>query len=339
MTQPFDFSILVPVCHGGRFLYQSLCSLRDTDFPHHRFEVLIAGLEGDEQSKGIVVSEAGSASYSVRYLECSGRNRAGRLNQACFAAKGKILAFADDDCVFFPDWLTQIEHALKLRDNVGVIGGKDDLRGETSSFGIALDYVLNSFWGTGGVRTGQGRIGQYYPKLWNMAIPRDVAMGVAIGDEKGYLQIFKESLDIHEDVDLANRIKKAGKRVIFAPEVRIGHCRDTTFHAFFRRNMVMARTCKNLGVHHFPHIMLATFIMSITVLTMFALIFPPLRNVLAIVTGIYVAVLLLSAFGGFKRTRRWSMLVMIPWLLFSLHLSRGLGYLFPRNNRKASGES
>jgi glycosyltransferase involved in cell wall biosynthesis len=337
MTQPLDFSILLPVCHGGKFLQQSLCSLHNIDFPHHRFEVLVAGFKDDEQSRSIVESEAGVASYSVRYIGCSGMNRAGLLNQACSAAKGNTLAFADDDCIFFPDWLTKLEHALKHKNNIGVIGGEDNLIGDTSSFDLALDHVLNSFIGTGGVRKGQGsRIGKYYPKLWNMAVPRDVAISVAKRNENGVLHIFNESLDVHEDVDLANRIERAGKRVIFASEVRIGHCRDTTFTSFFLRNMAMARTCKSIGVHHIPHIMLAIFILSIAVLAIFSSIFPPLRNVIGIVTGIYVAVLLVSAFGGFAHTRRWSMLVMIPVLLVSLHFARGLGYLFPWNNQRSS---
>jgi glycosyltransferase involved in cell wall biosynthesis len=336
MTQSLDFSILLPVCHGGQFLYKSLCSLRDIDFPHHRFEVLVAGLKGDEQSKSIVEREAGLASYSIRYIECSGMNRAGLLNQACSVAKGDTLAFADDDCIFFPDWLKKLEHALKLENNSGVIGGEDNLVGDASSFDLALDYVLNSFLGTGGVRKGQGsRIGKYYPKLWNMAVPRDVAFHVTVKNKEGIPSVFNESLTVHEDVDLANRIERAGKRVIFAPEVRIGHCRDTTFTAFFLRNMAMARTCKSLGVHNIPHIMLTIFILSIGLLAIFSSIFPPLLNVFSIVTGLYVAVLLGSALRGFKRSRRWSMLVLIPLLLFSLHLSRGLGYLFPWNNRKA----
>jgi GT2 family glycosyltransferase len=332
MTQPLDFSILLPVCHGGQFLCNSLRSLRDIDYPHHRFEVLIAASKGDEQSKSIVESEARSASYSVRYFECSHRNRAGGLNQACSDAKGKTLALADDDGVFFPDWLKKLERVLIIKDNVGVIGGAEDLIGDTASFGLALDHVLNSFLGTGGVRSGQGsRIGKYYPKLWNRAIPWDVATSVAVRNEKDDLEIFNESLDVHEDVDIAHRIVQAGKRVIFAPEVRIGHYRDTTFKSFYLRNMAMARTCKKLKVHQFPHIMLAIFIMGLSVLTIFSLLFPLLWNVMGIVMGIYFAVLLISAFRGFAQTRRGSMIIMIPLLLFSLHHSRGLGYLFSWN--------
>ena len=340
ITQPLDFSILLPVCHGGKFLHQCLCSLRDIDFPHDRFEVLVAGFKDDEESKNIVESEAGLAAYSVRYLAYPEMNRAGLLNQACSAAKGNTLAFADDDCVFFPDWLTKLEYALNHKNNIGVIGGEDCLIGDTSSFGLALDHVLNSFLGTGGVRKGQGsRIGKYFPKLWNMAIPRDVARSVALRNEKAYVHIFNESLNVHEDVDLVNRIERSGKQVLYAPEVRIGHYRDTTFTSFFHRNMGMARACKDLGVHHIPHIMLASFVLSITVLAVLSWILPPLRNVLGIVTGTYVAVLLFSAFGGFRHTKRWSMFFMVPVLLASLHIARGLEYLFPWNNKKALEKS
>ena len=61
-----------------------------------------------------------------------------------------------------------------------VITGLDRTGTNEPTFNIALDYVLNSFAGTGGLRSKKGpRVGKYYPKLWNMAILREVALGVS----------------------------------------------------------------------------------------------------------------------------------------------------------------
>lgn len=334
MTMRPEFSIILPVCHGGSFLRSALRALWRLDFPPALFEVLVAGADEDNESREIVEDEAATAKYNVRYIECIDSNRSRKLNAACAVARGRVLAFADDDCIFLPDWLQKLSEVLEREPEVGVVGGKDELESNGSAFDIALDSVLNSFSGTGGLRSAAGpRVGKYYPKLWNMAVPHDVALKVALKTEKGVPHVFNESLTVHEDVDLAERIEHSGKRIVFVPEVRIRHYRDTTLLSFVRNNFNIARTSRALGVHRLPHVALATFVFGTPALAVASFFLYPLRIVLLIFMGMYIATLLASAIRGFRRTRNLQVLAIIPWLLVSLHLARGLGYLFPWRSR------
>lgn len=329
MSRELEFSIILPVCHGGRFLRDALSSIRKVDYSPELFEVIVAGLNGDEESLGITDAEASRSQFDVKYVGCDKPNRSRMLNIAFANSSGRVLVFADDDCLFRDDWLRKFNDVFKREPGLGIVGGEDVLEHSGSAFDTALDSILNSYLGTGGLRKGgRLRAGKYYPKLWNMALPRDVACGVALKAEDGR-HVFDESLDVHEDVDLANRVERSGRPIVFAPEVRVGHARDTTWPGFVSRNFTMARTSRSLGVHRMPHMALAAFATGMPALAVASVFVPQVRHMFLIVAGLYGAALLTLAVRSFLRTRRLGVVVLVPLLLVSLHLARGIGYMFP----------
>jgi GT2 family glycosyltransferase len=293
MNPDLHFSIILPVCHGGAFLSAALDSIRKLDYPPEQVEVIVK----------------------------EGANRSASLNAACAEARGKWLAFADDDCVLGADWLKRLRAVTEREPDAGMIGGVDELVTDGSAFDLALDSVLNSFWGTGGLRRGAGvRAGRFYPRLWNMAIARDAIAPMGP-------RVFDEGLDVHEDVELAERIRKAGRRIVFAPDWRIGHRRDTTYRSFVRRNFGMGKVSGQHGIHRLPHSVLAAFAVGMPLLVFGSWIMAPLRPALTVAAAAYGAVLLLCAVAGFVRARNSKVLAIIPALLVSCHFARGAGYL------------
>jgi GT2 family glycosyltransferase len=303
MSSDLHFSIILPVCHGGELLRAAMDSIRKLDYPPEQFEVIVK----DET------------------------NRSAALNAACGEARGKWLAFADDDCVLWPDWLKALRAVTEREPDAGMIGGVDELVTDGSAFDLALDSVLNSFWGTGGLRRGAGvRAGRYYPRLWNMAIARDAIVPMLP-------RVFDESLDVHEDVELAERIRRAGRRIVFAPDWRVGHRRDTNYGSFVRRNFGMARVAGRTGIHRLPHTVLAACVIGALLFVPGSLFIAPLQPVLMFTAGVYGAVLLFCAVVGFVRARKLKVLAIIPALLVSCHFARGAGYLAGLASRRRAG--
>jgi glycosyltransferase involved in cell wall biosynthesis len=326
-----EFSVIIPVFHGGFFLHKSLVSMRQVNYPLHCFEVLVAGTRDNDQSRKMVEDEAATAEFYLRYIECANPRRSSQLNAACAVARGRVLVFADDDCIFLPDWLNEIHQALQREPNIGAIGGTDQLEHNGSAFALALDWILSSPLVTGHLRQStKPGIVKYYPKLYNMAVPHSVALDVALGGKEGIPRVFDTRLLVHEDVELANRIEQTGKQLVFAPKVCVGHYRNTAFRSFVMRNFNLARTSRRLGVHRLPHMLLAIFFLGMVAVAICSVFFRPLRSVLLIYIAIYVVSVLISAISALKRTKRVSMLALVPLLLASLHLTRALGYLFPR---------
>lgn len=279
-----EFSVIVPVVHGGRFLEETLGSLRALDYPADEFEVLPA----------------------------EGASRGAALNAACRRARGRVLVFTDDDCIVPRDWLRVLRAALARDRNVGVIGGRDELAPAGSAFDRAMDFVLNSFLGTGNLRHGDRRgAGRYYPKLWCMAVPREAA--AAVEDGQGLL--FDEKLPLGEDMDLAARVERAGSRIAYAPEWVVAHHRETTWGSFARRSFLSGRVSRALGLQALPHALLSVLAV--------ALFWPP--SLLA-----YLAVLAAEGVRALIVTGSAAAAALVPGLLATCHVARALGWLSGR---------
>lgn len=339
MSPEIEFSVIIPICHGGPFLKAALESIALLNYPREQFEILFTGLQSDKELRQFVESDLVNRAIDISYIGVASSNKSVQLNAAISRARGRTLVFADDDCVFFPDWLQKIRSVLDKESDTGAIGGRDRTGEDGSSFSIALGCVLNSFMGTGGIRGRSGlSLGKYYPRLWNMAVPREVALSVLIRDPEGRIQVFDERLDVHEDVELMHRIEKAGKRIIHAPDVIVMHSRDTTLRSFARRSFNMARTCRSIGVHRFPHLCMAAFAVCFILLLAGSMLTDWPRMPLALISLVYGAILIVSAVACFMRSKLPCVFVFLPLLLTVLYFSRGLGYLFPWPGRSSGRE-
>ena len=339
MTREIEFSVILPVVHGGNFLKKALVSLRKMDYPSDRFEVLIAGHIYDKESFEIVNIASKKVEFDIRYIGCIDSKRSVELNAAFEVARGCILVFADDDCMFYPDWLQRLHEVMEHDPNAGIIGGSDELIENQSAFNQALDYVLNSPYGTGAMRGSKSPgIGKYYPKLWNMAIRYETASKVTFKTNRGLSKLFNESLIVYEDVELAKRIQESGGKTSYVPELSIKHYRDTNITSFIKRNFNMARTCRSLGIHRLPHILGLISLVILIVLLTSSFFFQCIRIAFLIYLVLYIILLTVSAAIGFIMKRRLSLLIIVPLLLISLHLSRVLGYLFPWHYKSMSEE-
>lgn len=327
------FSVIMPVCHGGQLLIKALACLRGLEFPSGEIEVIVCDVESDADSGGAVASEARTVPFSMRYVPSGSGGRAAALNAACALASGTYLAFVDDDAFPEPDWLVRLQEVLEDEPNVGIVGGVDELIGGLGSFDLAFDVILNSFLATGSCRRGRSvRLGKYYPRLWNMAMPRKLALEIAAG-RGGCGEVFDEGLAVHEDVELGDHVERLGKRLVFAEQARVIHRRETTFLDMFRRDLDMARTCRALGIHRLPHMILLGGALTVVVLAFLMAFFPACGLALLLVVGVYVVVVGAVAVKGFLRTRRLAVLLLVPLVLVSLHAARVFGYIIGRRCR------
>jgi len=317
------FSVILPAAHGGALLRKSIEAARALDWPAEEVEVVVAGAE-DAQS---AVAEAGPAGPTLHFVPCESPSRPARLNAACARATGNVLVFTDDDCQPAPDLLRRLAETLEAEPKAGIVGGVDELDPAGHTFDVALDSVFASFLCTGGCRTGSGAaLGKYYPKLWNMAVLRSAADAATL--EGGAL--FDVSLAVHEDVDLAHRIERAGWQIVFAPDMRAVHRRETTYRSVSRRNFVMAGICRARGLHGTIHRLAAAGLATVLTLGALAPWAPAVRLPLGILLAAYGVPLLAVGVQQARRRRCLPLVVLVPLLAASLHVARALGYLFAR---------
>lgn len=321
------FSVILPVCHGGRFLNNALKAIANQAYPANDFEAIVVAAQGDEEASKAVKVIAAKSSVRFRLLQNDGPTRSAMLNQACRSARGEWLLFTDDDCIPPEDWITQYRKIIDHSES-DLIGGLDQLLPGGSAFDEALDWIFHSFVGTGGLRIPR-QLDKFCPKLWNMAARRESLRVLAVNGG-----VFDETLPVHEDVELACRIRKAGMKVAFAPSVCVSHCRDTTFFSCMKRNFGMAQTCRREGIHTGTHLALAGGLFAVLAMAALSSIVAEVRLVLGLVVGLYLLTLLLSGVAAAITRRRLALLALAPVLIGGLHAARAAGFIWTAKNLK-----
>lgn len=326
-AREIEFSVIIPVFHGGNFLRELLQSLYKLDYPLNKYEVIVAGAENDVRSRKIVENEISHNKLNITYTSCPKSRKAVKLNSACTVANGRFLFFVDDDCILLSNCLKNLEKIIQNNNNIGVIGGSDELGTSDSVFELALDCILNSFMGTGGLRRNAGvKVGKYYPKLWNMTVSKDVIASISLDKKNGRLQVFRESLTVYEDIDLIMRIEKTSKKIIYAPEVAVKHSRNTNFFSFVQRNIKSVHTAKAIGIYFYPQMILGLFVLWLTIGGILSFYLHSIRFLFLSSWAIYLLIMLFIATRGALKHRRFQVFLYVPLVLFSLHFSRGFAY-------------
>jgi len=322
-------SVIIPVEHGGVFLAAAVSSASRMTEPEGGFEIIVGMPEGDQASHEIVRG----AHARALVAEARGTSHAAILNAACRAATGRVLVFADDDCVFPADWLLILERSLRDHPDAAMLGGLDRLPRSASSFAVALDVVLNSWAGSGRLRGGKGLgAAGYYPKLWGMAVLRERAMQVAL-DSPGGPCVFDERLGVMESADLAARFRAAGWSIVFDDGWVIEHHRDTDWLAFARRCWRMAAAARQLGTHRLANLLLAAWGVVLPSALLASAVFPATRAVVGGVAALYAIVLLATGLAGWVATGRAGVAWRVPLLLLEVHVVRGWGYMLGARRR------
>ena len=108
MTEPPVIAVIIPTCRRPGPLAACPGAVLASDFPRHRFEVVVVD-DGAESPSGptdpLVTGDAG-----VRWVRLpENRGPAAARNEGARVARGAYLAFIDDECVVDRDWLSRLE--------------------------------------------------------------------------------------------------------------------------------------------------------------------------------------------------------------------------------------
>jgi GT2 family glycosyltransferase len=239
------------------------------------------------------------------------------------------LIFTDDDCTFDKDWLTNLTKYIE--EGIGAVGGPDMANPNDPFIVKCVDYVVTSLIGTGGVRRKEKRIGKYYPRGFNMAVPKKV-----IEEIGGFDENFKAG----EDIDLSYRIKEAGYILKYTPDAWVWHKRRGTIIGFIRQIFTRGYTRTMLIRKHKDllepaYLITPSIVLLLPCLIVFSLIFPPVLKISISLSVVYLFILLFAGIHStFKMKNIWA-LVVVPFLLFLQHITYGIGFLWALSIRSS----
>lgn len=218
--RPF-ISVIMPAHNAESMLPGTLGALRASDMPEDDWELIVVD---DASTDDTAVVAARFADTVVR-LSGKPHGPAYARNRGSEVARGDCLAFIDADVVVRSDTLTRFAAVLRSERDVAAVFGAYDTSppapGLMSQYRNLLHHYVHSrnagdvetFWAGAGV------------------VRRQVFEEVGMYDEWHYArpQI--------EDIELGQRIRSTGYRILLRPDIQVTHLKRWTFGSVVRTDL------------------------------------------------------------------------------------------------------
>jgi glycosyltransferase involved in cell wall biosynthesis len=194
-----EVSVVVPTFNRREDLRRLLESLAQQTLAPNRFEVIVVS-DGSTDGTDVLVRQFQNRPWNLTLLEQANRGPAAARNAGARIARGRYIAFTDDDCAAAPDWLEQVLQAFGRT-------GAAALQGRTTTDRVTRTPLTHEI---------------EVLRPWTSTVPTcNAAFVKATFDAAGG---FDEAFPFahNEDADLAWRIEELGP-IVYAPEVHVIH--------------------------------------------------------------------------------------------------------------------
>ena len=118
-----NISVIVCTFNRAESMRITLASLTDQVFDPKRFEIVVVDNHSTDETRNVVLQSQQASPVAIQYLYEAQQGKSYALNAGIHAAKGRILAFTDDDVTVDKHWLFQIDEAFQ-GSSVDAVGGR-----------------------------------------------------------------------------------------------------------------------------------------------------------------------------------------------------------------------
>lgn len=318
MTEsPFPLaSVVIPVRNEAAFIERCLGAILNQDYPAERMEIIVADGMSDDATREIIRKMPGADRVTV--IPNPGIVQAVGLNLAIQKATGEFIVRVDGHTVIAPDYVRRCVELLRETgahnvggpmDPVGITPmGKATAAAGKSPFGVPTAFHVSEQ-------------AQYTDTVYLGAWPRTVLEQVGL---------FDPTFVINQDYELNYRIRAAGGKIYFSPEIRSQYYGRQTLRALWRqyfrygqgRVKTLRKHPRSLRIRHLvaPGFVAGLFggLPLVTLIPLLA--FPWLAGIFA-----YLA---LSLFFSMRAKRKAPDVALwrLPVVFATMHIAWGLGF-------------
>ncbi|MCK5147561.1 glycosyltransferase [bacterium] len=234
MKQPL-FSIIIPTYNRPEQLAQCLKSLTLLNYPVDRFEVIVID-DGSLVSPKETVA-AVKHRVDIQLITQPNAGPAAARNAGAVLARGKFLAFTDDDCRPHTDWLKTLTSRFTERPEIGIGGCVINALGDnfySTASHVLIDYLYGYF--------------NKDPENATLLTSNNLVLPEKQFREMGGFDT-TFPLAAAEDREFCYRWVALGHPLVYAEETRIDHAHHLTMRSFWRQHYNYGR-----GAYHFHQI-------------------------------------------------------------------------------------
>jgi GT2 family glycosyltransferase len=206
-----EISVIIPVRNGAGSIPSLLASLDAQTLPRDRFEVIVVDNDSSDDTAKV------AAAHGATVVREPIANRSRARNKGADAARARLYAFTDADCVADPRWL---EALFESRDLAPLVAGEVRTRVSNSPNSIERFEALWRFGQAAWVKQG-------WAATANLLV-RAEAFEVIGGFDETWRHI-------GEDADFCVRARDAGFGLAYCPEAIVDHDGERELGPFLRR--------------------------------------------------------------------------------------------------------
>jgi len=215
-----DISVLICTFNRCESLKDTLDSLlNQINVDHVEYEVIVVDNHSTDDTKAVIESYLEKVNGRLRYLYEGKRGKPYALNHGISIARGKIIAFTDDDCIVDKDYLNKIWKTFSQYDgNISFLGGKINIEWWNCSRPDWMsDYFLPilarlDYGNTPFIIDGKKEKRNIYGANY--------AFRTELFNKHG---LFKPERVYTQDIEIVQRMLKSGEKGLYAPEVKVRH--------------------------------------------------------------------------------------------------------------------
>ena len=220
-------SVVVPTHGRPESLSRCLEALAAQTLPRDAFEVIVSDDGSPTPVPAIVAPFA--ERITIRVVRRPRSGPATARNEGARHARGRLLAFTDDDCIPSRYWLELLVERMR-RHPGHMIGGSIVNVLHDDPYATATQLIMSCVYDY----YASHAVGHRFFSTGNLAVPTRRFWLL-----DGFSESFRQAAG--EDYDLCARWAEAGFPTEYAPEVEVGHAHGHTLGSFWRQHFAYGR--------------------------------------------------------------------------------------------------
>ena len=299
-------------------LFHDICH---QDYPHGKMEVILVDAMSDDKTKQLMeeFAEQDHGFIRVRVLENPKRIQAAGWNVAIKAAQGDIIMRIDAHTTIPSEFVSKNVQCIKGGEAVS--GGlRPNIASEETPWQETLLLAESSLFGSSFASYRRSRKKSYVKSVFHGAYKREVFEKVGL---------FNENLGRTEDNEMHYRIRKAGYKISYTPEIISYQHIRATWHGSLRQKYnngywigLTTGVCPQcLSLYHFVPML---FVLSLLLTSGFASLTGIIWPLICLLLIYCIANLLMSIIAVVEEQRYWQY-ILLPVIFVSMHLAYGVG--------------
>ena len=319
-------SMVVSVCiiafNEEEYLLNLLDDILAQDYPHRLMEIILVNSASTDSTLSIMKNfkKDDYRFKRICILENTKKIQAAGWNIAIKASQGDTIVRIDAHSKIPPDFISKNVLCLEQGENISGGARPCIIKNNSAVWEKVLLMAEKSMFGSGMADYRNGAEKKYVKSMFHATYKKDVF------EKVGY---FNEKLGRTEDNDIHYRMRAAGYRFCYNPNIISYQYARPNLQKMLRQKfsngywigLTMAIQPKCFSWYHFvPCVFVLALIMSIILEIGYEIVYP-----LVFLMALYGAFSLIMSVVAIKKERFSIIMVLLPIIFGSLHISYGVG--------------